>query len=441
LLPRFKSIVAAQILSSHGPKMAGKNTRGYVRTIFSNQRRHIVNALFARSSWIAAILLPALFAGLCFHEAAGIAFPFVNLDEQGHISYAMHLAQAANYFPSLTEMQLYDFTRMQWSSEPNFINHPPLAYHLLDLFTDFDPLGPEVRSVSIAFFALGFAAMLLGLHLTGMFSNLGLSAVTMFCVLLKLQRFGETFSNDSVAFFGGSLAFLGTVMLWRSAVSTRAAQAALAAGGLGTALCIAAKLNAAVLAGSFVLVSLLFFALRERSAFARVSKPLLLLIFLTCLAAAYPYLVFMQDFGSPAPNTPGQVKMLSAGLDAARLGFGAYLFQSLKGALENAGPDAIVTYGIFAVVTGAAALAASLRQNPQTGGFPVQPVARAAVIATGLTLALHLGFSYQRHLRYGWQPELYPRYYFPLLGPYLLLFFSAAMRLGPLRAFAPASAS
>jgi hypothetical protein len=430
-----------QILSSSGAKMAGKKAREDEQTILSLQRRQMMGALFGRSSWIAVILLAALFAGLCFYETAGIAFPYVNLDEQGHVSYAMHLAQHQGIFPSLTEMQLYDFVQMRWSGLPNFINHPPLAYHLLNLFTDFDPLGSGLRSACIAFFALGFAVLLFGLHLTGMFSNLGLGAVTMLCVLLKLQRFGETFSNDSVAFLGGSLVFLGTVLLWKPAVSTRSAQAALAIGGLGTALCIAAKLNAAVLAGAFVLVTLIFFALRERAAFARVSKPLLLLIFLACLAVAYPYLAFMQEFGSPAPHTPGQIKILSGGLEAARLGFGAYLFQSLKGALENAGPDAIVTYGLFAAVTCAAALAASFRQNPQTGGFLLQQIARAAVIATGLTLILHLGFSYQRHLRYGWQPELYPRYYFPLLGPYLLLFFSAAVRLGPLRAFAPKAAT
>jgi hypothetical protein len=420
--------------------MAGKKTRGDDQTYFSIQRRHIMNALFARSSWIVTFLLAALIAGLCFHEAAGIAFPYGNIDEQAHMAYAMHLVEYKAFFPPLAQMQLYDFAQMRWSGEPNFINHPPLAYHLLNLFTDFDPLGPDARKASISFFAMGFAAMLFGLHLTGLFSNLGLSAVTMFCVLLKLQRFGETFSNDSIAFLGGSLVFLATVMLWKPPVSTRSAHAALLTGGLGTALCIAAKLNAAVLAGMFALVTLLFFAQRESSAFARLSKTLLLLIFLACLAAAYPYLYFVQEFGSPAPTTPGQIKMMSVGLDAARFGFGAYLFQSLKGALENAGPDAIVTYGIFAAVTCAAAVAASFQKGPETGAFPLRPVARAAVIATGLTLVLHLGFSFQRHLRYGWQPELYPRYYFPLLGPYLLLFFSAAMRFGPLRAFAPRSA-
>jgi hypothetical protein len=399
-----------------------------------------LNGLFARSSWIAVIIFAALFAGFCFHEAEGIAFPYVNLDEQGHVSYAMHLAQHQQFFPSLTEMQLFDFAQTRWSGQANFINHPPLAYRLLNLFTDFDPLGPKTRTASISFFALGFAALLFGLHLTGMFSNLGLAAVTMFCVLLKLQRFGETFSIDSIAFLGGNLAFLGTVLLWKPPVSTRSAQAALAIGGLGTALCIAAKLNAALLAGAFVLAGLVFFSLREWPVLSRISKPMLLLIVLACLASAYPYVVFVQEFGSPAPNTPGQVKMLSDGIDAPRLAFAFYLFQSLKGALENAGPDAVVTYGLFAAVTVIAALAASFGQGRDAGAFPLQPIARAAVIATVLTLALHLGFSWQRHLRYGWQPELYPRYYFPLLGPYLLLFFSAVIRLGPLRVFAPRTA-
>jgi hypothetical protein len=400
-----------------------------------------MNAIFARSHWITAFVFAALFGGLCFQEAADIAFPYVNLDEQGHLSYAMHLAQSPQFLPSLTEMRLYDFAQMRWSGEANFINHPPLAYHLLNLFSDFDPLGAGARKASISIFALGFAAMLFGLHLTGMFSNLGLAAVTMLCVLLKLQRFGETFSNDSVAFLGGGLVFLGTVFLWKPPVSTRSARTALAVGGLGTALCVAAKLNAALLAGAFALASLAFFTLRERTALARVSKPLLLLIVLACLAAAYPYMAFVQEFGTPAPDTPGQSRMLSGGIDAPRLALSSYLFQSLKGALANAGPDAVLTYGLFAAVTGIAALAVSLRPNQHAGAFPLQPIARAAVIATALTLAVHLTFSWQRHLRYGWQPELYPRYYFPLLGPYLLLFFSAATRLGPLRTFGPRTRS
>ena len=394
-----------------------------------------MSALFARSSWIAVIACAGSFAGLCFYESASVAFPYLNLDEQGHVSYALHLAQSPEFFPSLTDMRLFDFAGNAWSGEPNFINHPPLAYHLLSLFSDFSAVGPSVRTASIAFFALGFAAILFGLHCTGMFSGLGIAAVTMLCVLLKLQRFGETFSNDSVAFLGGGLAFLGTVLLWKKDVSARALQTALAVGSAGTGLCIAAKLNAAVLVGMFGLVSIAAFALRERSAFAHISKPLLLLLFLTCTAVAWPYLAFIQEFGTPTPHTQGQIKMLSDSLEAPRLGLAAYLFQSLNGALRNAGPDAMITYAIFAAVTAGAVLMFSFRRQAEM--FPLQPIARAALIATALTLALHLAFSFQRHVQYGWQPELYPRYYFPLLGPYLLIFFSAVNGLGPLRAFAP----
>ena len=398
-----------------------------------------MNFLFARSSWIAVIVCSALFAALCFHESASVASPNVNLDEQGHISYALHLTQFRSFFPALSDMRLYDFAANVWSREPNFINHPPLSHHLLNLFSDFDPFGHGARMASISFFALGFATIIYALHRTGMFSNLGLAAVTMFCVLLKVQRFGETFSNDSVAFLGGGLAFLSAVLLWKKDLSNRALHAALALGALGTALCIAAKLNAAILTGVFILVILASFALHERASFVRISKPLLLLSAALCLAAALPYLVFVQEFGTPAPDTPGQIKMLSDNLDGQRLGFAAYLFQSLIVALQNAGKDAFITYAIFAAVAAGAAQLISFRR--QAGAFPLQPFAQAALAATALTLALHLGFSFQRHLQYGWQPELFPRYYFPLLGPYLLLFFSAVLKLAPLRAFAPRAAA
>lgn len=396
-----------------------------------------MDKLFARSNWLSALVLAALFAALCFHEAASIVFPYVNLDEQGHVSYALNLAQSKEWFPSLTQMRLYDFEQMRWSGDPNFINHPPLAYHLLNMFSNLDPLGRGVRAASISFFALGFLAILYALHLTGKFSSLGLAAVTMFCVLLKLQRFGETFTNDSVAFLGGGLAFLGTVLLWRRPAPSAMIQAAFALGGIGLALCAAAKLNAAVLVSLFIVVSLAQFASRERDAAGRVSKLLIASLALLCVAAALPYASFLLKFGTPAPNTPGQIKMLSDSLDGPRIAFGAYLFQSVKGALGNAGPDAIATYAIFAAVTAFSALIALFRPDADADVLPLQPMARAVAAATALTLALHLAFSYQRHLQYGWQPELYPRYYFPLLGPYLLLFFSLLMKFGPLRAFAP----
>ena len=85
-----------------------------------------MNFLFSRSSWVTAAALAALFAVFCFHESAGIAFPYVNLDEQGHVSYALHLAQSLEFFPSLTQMRLYDFAAAALERRTEF-HQSPLA--------------------------------------------------------------------------------------------------------------------------------------------------------------------------------------------------------------------------------------------------------------------------------------------------------------------------
>jgi hypothetical protein len=36
--------------------------------------------------------------------------------------------------------------------------------------------------------------------------------------------------------------------------------------------------------------------------------------------------------------------------------------------------------------------------------------------AIALTLAIHMAFSYQRHLQTGWMLDAYPRYYLPLIA-------------------------
>ncbi|HEY0292768.1 MAG TPA: hypothetical protein VGC51_10600 [Hansschlegelia sp.] len=43
---------------------------------------------------------------------------------------------------------------------------------------------------------------------------------------------------------------------------------------------------------------------------------------------------------------------------------------------------------------------------------------RAAFAATLVVLCIHIAFAYRRYVAYGWLGDLYPRYYFPLLGAY-----------------------
>ncbi|WP_169385067.1 hypothetical protein [Ahrensia kielensis] len=391
---------------------------------------------FSKSNWFFALILAIFFSILTLKTATNVTFPYINLDEQGHISYALYLSQAKDWFPELNQIRIYDFAQKQWSNEFNFINHPPLAYHLLNFFSDIDPPKPENRFVSVAFFSLGFWALLFGLHKTSMFSNLGLLAVTAFCILLKIHLFSATFTNDSIAFVGGAIVFLGTVMLWNKPSVVAATHISFALGGGGLVLCLAAKLNVAVLVGFYLLVSFVLFAWQENKVCRHVSKLLLVSLGLLCFLAALPYASFLLEFGSPAPNTAGQIKMLVDNFDGKRLDLGLYLFFSLKGALENAGPDAFITYTIFAGTTVITAIIRAIRPSAGFVAVSLQNIAIATLSATAFTFAVHIGFSYQRHLEYGWQPELYPRYYFPLLGPYLLLFFSSLAKLGPLRAFA-----
>jgi hypothetical protein len=48
------------------------------------------------------------------------------------------------------------------------------------------------------------------------------------------------------------------------------------------------------------------------------------------------------------------------------------------------------------------------------GETPRDVVVVAGVVAIGVTFAIHVGFSYGRHLATGWLMDAYPRYYLPL---------------------------
>jgi 4-amino-4-deoxy-L-arabinose transferase-like glycosyltransferase len=390
-----------------------------------------MNLLLSKSTVAAVVFCAFVFGLLCFWQAPSIDFPYSNLDEQGHVSYGLHLAQTGIFMPDLEAMRLLDFPKENWSTTPNFINHPPIGYHLLNLVTSYDSIGPSVRFGSVGFWSFGFLAILIGLHLSGQFSQLGLLAATILCVLLKIDRFGETFTNDSLAFIGGGIAFVGAVCLTATTTSRKKDASAIILTGVGLGLCIAAKLSAALVVGLFVTTLIILRSdLRKQSR----SRWLLAVMILVCAALCLPYGAFVFKYGTPIPNTAGQLAMISQTPDALRFGFSEYIFQSFYGALGNAGPDAFFTYAVFALVTAYAAIKSFVR--PSTN-----KIGKAVLVATSITLAVHIVFSYQRHIAYGWQPELYPRYYFPLLGPYLLLFFETISKFRPFTMFASPKAS
>jgi hypothetical protein len=61
-----------------------------------------------------------------------------------------------------------------------------------------------------------------------------------------------------------------------------------------------------------------------------------------------------------------------------------------------------------------AGFALSLRRLWRRQETPLDVVVIAGTLALAATLAIHIGYSYSRHLATGWMLDAYPRYYLPL---------------------------
>jgi hypothetical protein len=325
-------------------------------------------------------------------------------------------------------MRLYDFGAGHWTNIDNFINHPSLSYHFLNIIAGFSSPGIGMRYAAVSCFLAGFGVMLYALHKTGLLTNLGLACVTLLCIFLKIDKFGAHFNNDAVAFLGGAIIFMGAVLMANDASTNQVEkgyrQSATALLFLGTLFCIATKLNTALLMAIFVFS---IFIMQPRTG-VKLSKalrqPLNLALILGCILVSIPYLWFMLEYGSPAPATPGQIAIISAdSATAIRMALPIYLFESGRQAIINAGSDAAITYAVFFAGIAFSIVLAIIKRKSSKMPAGLAMIFIPTAIATLIVLIIHLRFSYQRHVQYGWQPELYPRYYFSLLGPYLLAFF------------------
>jgi hypothetical protein len=69
-----------------------------------------------------------------------------------------------------------------------------------------------------------------------------------------------------------------------------------------------------------------------------------------------------------------------------------------------------------AVAIAVAGFILSLRRIVQRKDQAIDIVIVAGVLVIVATLAIHIGFAYQRHLATGWRLEAYPRYYLPLIA-------------------------
>ncbi len=360
-------------------------------------------------------------------SAVTYEFPYVALDEHAHVSFAAYLATHSAFLPDFDAIKIIDFNAYIPTSVPDYINHTPIGYFVLNLLNGLLGISiasaphSSVRFASLLLFSSGYLVTLLMVFRQSTLALILRVALSLIPLVLQLQLFAGFFSNDSLAFLGGSLAVAGSMILLNT--TSKDAVSGLAVALVGLLIAVAAKLTAALLVGLFVASVLILFAFQQRGFWKTYLRPIPLFLTAFIAATSVPYLLFIIKYGSPAPNTQGQILLLQGGDLSHILPLSQYLWESLLGAISNAGSGLgmCVAYAIFFLSVILATLFHAYRLvQGQTEADTIPLIAVAAGTATALMMLIQLAFSYDRHITYGWQVELYPRYYFPLMGAYLL---------------------
>ena len=340
-------------------------------------------------------------------------FPYETLDEHGHYAYAHHLHETGRWWPDFDHFPLLD-AQDQPTAQPNYINHTPVFYWAASGFS-----SPAMYRW-FALLSCGVAwLMYMRLGFDTQQRSLPLAVYTFFPYLLSADWLFGYYSNDSWALLGGCMVCWGTYGLLARPALPRAPLVWLAAGLVFTSV----KLTAFLLIGIYAACLLLLHAPLRR----RVGKTNILWLTLLCTVLALPYVYYSILYGSPAPTTPGQEFMLrfQPWMDAPRTAFwdwlttGIWQFVLTPG---GAGEHDLARLGLLYLGLSWMALLC-MRTNPQQA--PVLAMCKAAMGATCIMLCVHVYFTYQRYLAYGWMKDLYLRYYLPLLPVYALSVVSA----------------
>ncbi len=350
-------------------------------------------------------------------------------DEVAHVSYVAQIQHDGTAAPDLKSLRLLDPRSFQFTAAANYLNHPPLFYALLA------HLGPTLegdpralfayRLIDIAIAAIGFAA-LLGIGLAAHWPRLEFYAyaVPLGCTPVLIPLAGAV-NNDNLAFCGGAIALLG---VWQLLATGRESFLALALAGVVIAGW--AKLTGLLLSAGLVGGVVAYMYWRRQLPWTRTLSCIVAVTLVFVLAAA-PYVEFMLRYGSPTPETPAQLALLTDGARAAgwadlpRQSFPHYLVYFVGAFVADWMPTlaarsdlnyAALVIPVEALGCALAGLALSLRRlwRRQERGLDVVVIAGAASIAA--TFAIHIIYSYGRYVATGWLMDAYPRYYLPLIA-------------------------
>ena len=371
--------------------------------------------------FVAAVIL-ALFvlSAAMSAERKGITAGF---DEVAHAAYVAHIQHTGEAWPDLKAMRLIDPQTFQFTATANYLNHPPPFYDLLAV------LGPRLegrpqallahRLIDIAIASLGFAA-LLGLGLAARFPRheFYAFAVPLACIPVLVPIAGAI-NNDNLAFLGGAVAILGA---WQLVATDRAGWLAVALLGLIAASW--AKLTGFLLTGAMLATVIAYLLWRRRLRWS-----LLLPIALAFALGAAPYIIYTVQYGSPTPQTPAQIALLQDGArtagwaDLPRKSFPPYIVYFVIAFVADwmpaLGERNVLQYSMLAIPVAAlgcalAGIALSLHRLWRRQDTALDVVVIAGTMALVATFAIHVTYSYGRHVATGWLMDAYPRYYLPL---------------------------
>jgi hypothetical protein len=344
-------------------------------------------------------------------------------DEVAHASYIAHLQHTGDTWPALNEMRMLDPSSFRFTGEKNYLNHPSLYYALLAR------LGPNLeghpgaiivyRLFNVVFAAIGLTAFM-AIGLIARLPRLSLYAyiIPLACIPV-LAPIAGSINNDNIAFAGGGIATLAALQLL-----TKDGRASLMAALGGVIVASWAKFTALLLVGG-MMSGVLAWLLWHR----RLQPRSIVLIAIAALLAISPYVVLFAQYGSPTPNTVGQIAMVTTGAHAVgwdsaeRMSLAAYVVHFVSVFIiewmPTLEPRNALNYTALLIPVAAAlcaflGLVMSAHRIARGNATPIDIVVVASGLAFTTTFVIHVAFSYERHVVYGWMLDAYPRYYLPL---------------------------
>lgn len=365
-----------------------------------------------------------LVAGWFIAKASSV--PPFGPDEPAHFSYVLD-AWKLGAIPMLEQLLIYDIENGGGILAESYLNHPPWYYLVMGLPSAVTELPwiPLLIALRIANAVATVGMVVLATRSIAKHQSprtaLVFAIIVSTCPLFLVQL--GYVNNDTMAFMAGCLWLVAVNRSdedWRE----RSTGLHLLLGAL--VLAFAAKLTAAILLSALTGIYGLFL-LRARIV-PRIDALAVVLAGVVGIVGL-SYLVFLIQYGSPAPKTPGHIalmQIMAAELGRTEIRLGIFEFGAefrdwfLLGWASNGHERVEAVLPILGIAVAIFALEL-IRGLFRGRSVRVTALPVAVLVAFLAHLVIHFGAAYERHLQTGWGTGGHMRYYFPLLPAFFAI--------------------